>query len=128
MVSVFINVTNLFILLIVSDLKLVEKNINNFYEKRDHSQSFTSSNPLLNNKSVNLSKIIQKITNLLEIKEKNIDTRRYSLNDNKLEQGLQQNGLSLVKNDEFSKDIIYYNSMFRKIKQELHCTKVRYII
>jgi hypothetical protein len=44
---------------------------------------------------------------------------RYSINDYKLELGMQTNGLSLSKNNEFQRDLQYYNKMFNKIKTEL---------
>lgn len=110
------------ILNICLDLKLVDKNITPFYDKGNSQfNGFTANSNfsnILNSKTVSIPKIITKIKHLLELKEKNVNTK-YSVNDSRLEIGLQQNGLSLIKNDEFSKDIHYYNSMFERIKSDL---------
>lgn len=74
-------------------------------------------------KSMNVNKLVSKVLNLLELKD-NYGSKRFSVNDKGLEQGLQVNGLSILKNDEFTKDISYYNNMYKRIQNDLSSNKL----
>lgn len=111
-------------------MRLVEKSINNFLEKENTAlplnNSFFKPNYQLLNKPMNITKIVQIIKNLTDIKERTVDNRRYSITDGNCENGIMQSSLSRIKNEEVNKEINYLNSMAKRISNDLNSNNSGY--